>query len=245
MEKLKKFKVFIVIGIILLVLLGVYCTARVITSKSYSSEEYVKEQQVEAEENQSKVSVDNTEDPEATEDKYSTEKNFDLDSEIQGNMTTAKLVYNKEDLNVRQKDFLGSNYDKYKDVLNGVENSYEDIFKELIKRDHIDPEKSIRYSDIVDKPNLDLQELTNYDYASFVDSLTAIGFYGDTCVLCAYNYPNNPSMSLVLIDYSEHDFVISSEQDAFGFGDTVNVSIMPKQGKVQSINGWQVFFIKG
>lgn len=242
MEKLKKYKIFIVMGIVLLVLFGVYCTAKVIISKSYSSEGYVREQQVEAEENQNKVSVENTEVP---DDSYATEKSFDLDEEVKGNMSTARLVYNKEDLDVRQQEYLGDNYSKYKDVLAEINNSYESIFKDLVKRDHISTENSIKYSDVVDNPELDLQELSSYEYASFTDSLTAIGFYGDTCVLCAYNYPNNPSMSLVLIDYSEHDFVLSSENNAFDFGDTVDVSIMPKQGKVQSINGWQVFFIKG
>lgn len=242
MEKVKKYKIFIVIGIVLLVLFGVYYTAKVITSKSYSSEGYVREQQAKAEESQNKVSVEK---PEVPEDRYATEKSFDLDNEIKGNMSTAKLVYNKEDLDVRQQEYLGDIYPKYKDVLDEINNSYENTFKDLVKRAHIATERSIRYSDVVDKPELDVQELSSYGYASFTDSLTAIGFYGDTCVLCAYNYPNNPSMSLVLIDYSEHDFVLSSENNAFDFGDTVDVSIMPKQGKVQSISGWQVFFIKG
>lgn len=242
MEKLKKYKIFIVIGVVFLVLFGVYCTAKVITYKSYSSEDYVREQQAEAEENQNKVSVEK---PEVPEDRYATEKSFDLDNEIKGNMSRAKLVYNKEDLDVRQQEYLGDNYSKYKDVLAEINNSYESIFKDLVKRDHIATENSIRYSDVVDKSELDVQELSSYDYASFTDSLTAIGFYGDTCVLCAYNYPNNPSMSLVLIDYSEHGFVLSSENNAFDFGDTIDVSIMPKQGKVKSISGWQVFFIKG
>ena len=242
MEKVKKYKIFIVISIVLLVLFGVYCTAKALTSKSYSSEGYVREQQAKAEESQNKVSVEKVEVP---DDSYATEKSFDLDNEIKGNMSKAKLVYNKENLDVRQQEYLGDTYPKYKDVLDEINNSYENIFKDLVKRDYITTENSIRYSDVVDKPELDVQELSSYDYASFNDSLTAIGFYGDTCVLCAYNYPNNPSMSLVLIDYSEHEFVLSSENNAFDFGDTIDVSIMPKQGKVQSISGWQVFFIKG
>ena len=163
-------------------------------------------------------------------------------------MATASKVYSDENYQENQRKLLGNNYERYSKVLESIGKEYKGILSSLSSVDSISSGDKLRLSDVVDKPNLSGLDITAQDYVSFADSLTAIGFYGDTCVLCAYNFPNNSEKFLLLIDFSEYEFPVSDSPESWCYklGDIVDVTIFPSKTSVLKNYGeWQVLYTKG
>lgn len=250
---MKNKKLLIILGCVMSISLmgvGIFSIANTIVDKSYSSREVVVKEntvnegkekpKVNTEESTEKVAENQVEDStEESKPKMELE-NTEEDAEI----SKAKAIYDTNNVDEREKEFFGSNYSAYEQVLADIKDKSDNIFSEL-SIDFYAPieEEGKIYG--VGEPSINFADVAEFDSLSiYGDALTVICMYDNTRLICAYNYPRNSEKSLLCIDLSDYEFPVDSAT-IYDYGRTVDFFIYPKQGRLEYIDGWSVLFVKG
>lgn len=219
-EYLRKFKIPIIILIIVIILFIILLIAKVIVNNSYSSIEKL----VEYRENETLQSVDNP-------DKI----DFIGESDKYGRKQVSNL-FNTKDLDIRQKEFLGDNYNYYSDILSYLSNRYISCFTGL-------EENGSSYEYECRQGDFSQDLLEEYDSVRITNTLCPVAFYGNSCVVYADSYPYVLNKVLFVVDYSSA-YANTEDDSSIDFGTYMSLTINRDKCLVETYNSFTIFYVK-
>lgn len=246
---MKNKRLLIALGVVLVVALvgvGIFSASKFIVGKSYSARDVVEEKN---EVNQNKQSLpEDTETESETEvtEEGETEFNMEFTEENEDtNMGKVVQLYDPEDVDKRQQDFLGmANYEELKPILDVCKAGDLD-WSDVPTGEHQSPGGDIIDYSISRDETLDVNEVMSHDMVTMINSLAVVGLYDNSKVLYVYNYPNALQDKIVFfVDYSDTDFSLDSPL-GWDFGDVVSESFIPSLCKVVEVNGFKVVMTRG
>lgn len=218
---------YVVVGVFVLIGLGLFGTARKWIGRSGNSS------------GTGKVTVRETE--EVRKDMVFIEDDND------DNFQYVENVYDLEDdgLEEKKKEFLGENYEEYKPVLDKIRLECSAVMRSI-------PEGREGYNPMESKPigkahtsSCMLREgLEGYDSFFITEALTVVDLFDETCVIYAYDYPNNAEKELVVVDYKN----IEANTDytkVMDIGDVRSMSGYRENSIIRKVEGFYVLYLKG
>lgn len=223
----KRIKVIIILLVVVLILLSIFGLSRLIVSRSYSSLEVV---QRESQDEEAKTPVPSSDSRVYVDD--------GTDSDIQ----RVSRLFDPEDLEERQEEYLGEDFERFRGLLSKIESEYSDVFSEI---DYVRPEEyeiSIECTSGVNDFSVDmLEEGINIQINS---SLTVIGMYGESCIAYANGYPYLDTTELIVVDYSNAPFNVDA-RELMNFGDICSLLILDGSYRVDSSEWLPIVYVKG
>lgn len=209
-----------------LLLSGTYAIARVIVGLSYDSMSVVGSKQ----------------DNRASNEKASMREFKDSDSDSEWG--SAVVLYDGTDLEARQKEFLGDDYDKYIDVINKIEENSEKEFKDL--PDKPTEDASNAYNCILGADDLSGDLLEEYGTVRTSSSLCVVGLCNSNRVVYIYGYPDDMPESPVFVcaDFSSAE-LSKSAVGLFDFGQSHSFVFREGMYSVESVDGYEVIYARG
>lgn len=172
-------------------------------------------------------------------------ENIILDSESEEyNYQYVKSLFDTDDIDIKVKEFLGDNYDKYSDVLTQITAIGESIINSIPVGSNYTSSDSVIH-DVSQEYVLGLKTGSFFDANSFyiLDLLTVIDVFGDDIAICAYNYPENLDNELVVVDFSNTK-VDTSLTGMFEVGDIVSVKGSKGYYAFRNIDDFYVLFLR-
>ena len=155
-------------------------------------------------------------------------------------------VYDSTDIEERGDKFLSGLGDRYKSIITHIKNDYSAVFAEIYSTEEREDYENdyTEFSKYWGYGNIDLKDLvTNYRTFVIKDSLTAIGFFDNTYVIYAYDYPIGNA--IVVMDYEDVLFSKEGYESDFDYGDTNNMYVESNFAKVLEYDDFTVLFAKG
>ena len=228
----KRFRTILIVLFVILLIFGFYKLSSFLVSKSVSSSKVIED--VDAKKYKNKQE---SPDIESEEDEYKVY--VDPDAEY----SKVTKLFSTENLEERQKTFLGNNYDAYKTALKDVEENYESIFESIPSI----PE-DINYSGYIDylRSDIDIFDSSfssSGDIVYLRDVLTIVGLYGTHCIVYALNYGLSSDIRLLVVDYT--DAKLSTDYNSlYGFGQTKSVMLFSKYSKLISRDWYKILYLK-
>ena len=219
-EKLRRFKLPIIIVIIVLILFVILVISRVIVNNSYSSlEELVGYSQSET--------LPDVDDPNRLD--------FIGESDEYGRQRVSKL-FNTEDLDIRQKEFLGDNYDYYYSILEYISNRYISCFTDL-------SENGSEYNYECRQGDFSSDLLEEYGSVRITNTLCPIAFYGNSCVVYADSYPYELGRNLFVVDYSSA-YANTDNDSNIDFGTYMSLTVNRDNCLVETYNSFNIYYVR-
>lgn len=193
----KKVKILIIVLVALIISFGLYSVSSFIVKHGYNSEDKLRDEIQEAEDNQPKI------DPKDSME-YKEPDNDSGYSEVE-------VLYNSENLEDRREEFLDkqNNFEKYIDIIGYIEDNAKDVFKNLELGEEslsVDAEKILNASFDV---SYDWKELLGYKSVYVKNGATVIDMFDGKYVICSYNYYFNDKIQLFVVDYSKSLFNVN------------------------------------
>lgn len=228
----RRVRTIIVVLFVCLFIFGVYRLSSFLVSKSVSSGKVVEN-----------VEKDKYRNKQSSPDAESLDSDFIVYEDPEKDYSRVKVLFSNSDLEDRQKNFLGNNYDAYKSALKSVKDNYVETFKSIK-----DVPEDINYSGYIDYNKSDINlfdrnfSSTN-DIVYIRDRLSIIGMYGSYCIVYALDYGMTSDVRLIVVDYSNAELSTKSA-GLFGFGQSKNVMIFSKYSKLEEGNGYKILYIK-
>lgn len=209
-----------------LLLSGTYAVARVIVGLSYDSMSV----------------VGNKEDDSATNKKASMREFKDTGNDSEWG--SAVVLYDGTNLEERQKEFLGDDYDNYINVINKIEKNSEKKFNDL--PDKPTENTSNAYNCILGADDLTGNLLEEYGTVRTSSSLCVVGLYDSNRVVYIYGYPDDISASPVFVcaDFSSAE-LNKSAIGLFDFGQSHSFVFRKGMYSVGSVDAYEVIYARG
>lgn len=223
-RRIKWIVILIVVG---LMLFGIYNIARVVVRNSYSSLDVVKQEESDGETEMSK--------PDMEEREY-------LDDGSGSKLQRVSVLYDKEDVRERQRDYLGNDWGKFSGVLGDIEGKYTEVFGKLSEREVL-KDYEIDETCVSGANDFNVNMLGSGKNIRINTSLTVVGLYGDACVVYANNYPEVETTELVVVDYSNALFNTDA-REYMDFGDVCSLEIVDGSYMVDDSGELPVVYIK-
>lgn len=159
----------------------------------------------------------------------------------------AKFVYDVDsNIDEEVKLFLGDKYALYESALEKIRLECSAVMRNIPEgRDGYNPLSSrtigVAYTD-----SCMLETgLEGYENFFIENALTTIDFFDDTCVVYAYNYPENKNNELVVVDYK--NILVNTEYSTsvMELGDVRSVSGFRENSVIRKVGDFYVLYLKG
>lgn len=223
----KRIKVIIILLVVVLILLSIFGLSRLIVSRSYSSLEVVQQESLKKD---------------AKTPAPASDGRVYIDDGTNSDIQRVSRLFDSEDLEERQEEYLGEDLEKFRDLLDMIESEYSDVFSEIDYERPEEYEISIECtSGVNDFSVAMLEKGTNIQINS---SLTVIGMYGESCIVFANGYPYLDTTELIVVDYSNAPFNVDA-RELMDFGDVCSLLILDGSYRVDSSEWLPIVYVKG
>ena len=167
---------------------------------------------------------------------------FDYDGTVDIYQPVLK-VYDSENLYERQVEFLDDNYDEYINVIEDIKDCADEIFSELSSGYDTSVTESKNYGKAFSFGLGLNSDFLDNKYFHISGTLIAIGFFDDTRVIYAYDYPVNADRELVVVDYCDIE-ANTTKPTVLDFGDESGFYGNTEYVDIEQIDGFSVMFTK-
>lgn len=236
--------------IIFMAIVMIFCTYLIACSKeSDEDSDYVIYKEVYSTENKSVAKEEDgfsSETEKMVEESTKTRQEFE-DTQEDAEISESNDTYDNKDVEEREKNFLGSYYSEYKNVLAGIRSMSDSVYSE-INLDNLtvfDPkEETLKIYGEQEEADFNFAEAAGFKAVTIRGkALTVISKYDNTRLICAYSYPRNASRSLLCIELVDGESSVDGRE--YDIGDAVDIYAYPSIGKLVHIEGWDILFVKG
>lgn len=147
-------------------------------------------------------------------------------------------LFDDSNIEERQSEFLGEDYDFYIDALSYIESVAEDTFSGIDENGSYAPDISFTPND-----EFSLDYLGDYGHIQLLDSLCIVGMYGSHYIVYAYKYPYSVDPWLVVVDYSKA-YSTTEVSTLLDFGQYMSLNINTDVCKLEDYEDFSILWVK-